>query len=314
MYEHSRSTDCNRRQFLSKTGCAVTSAVITPIATSALGNQGTPEPPSELAGQLGIVSASVSAQMSDRATGRRFTLLELPQILREELDMTVIDLNDTVFPSFEMAYLDKFRDAADRAGCVLTNLKMNQRGIDMNSDNAEVRKHALDEYKKSIDAAAHLGLKWARPLPQAEKPDISIHIASYQELCDYAADRNVEMLVENFGWMQSDPDSVVKLVKSIGRNVAACPDTGNWDSNELRYTGLARTFPIAVTCDFKARTLGPNGEHELYDLERCFEIGWKAGFRGPWCFEHANADTTILFRELGMLRDMLRRWMDSKGH
>ena len=29
-----------------------------------------------------------------------------------------------------------------------------------------------------------------------------------------------------------------------------------------------------------ARQLGPNGEHELYDLKRCFSIGWQAGFRG----------------------------------
>ena len=81
------------------------------------------------------------------------------------------------------------------------------------------------------------------------------------------------MLVENFGWMQSDPDSAVKLVKAVGHNVAACPDSGNWNNNDIRYEGLAKTFPIAVTCDFKARKLGPNGEHPLYDLKRCFTIG-----------------------------------------
>jgi len=119
----------------------------------------------------------------------------------------------------------------------------------------------------------------------------------------------VEMLIENYGWMQADPKSVVKLINAIGKNVSACPDTGNWDSKELRYAGLAETFPIATTCDFKARTLGPNGEHALYDLKRCFEIGWKAGFYGPWCLEHANSDRKTLFQELGLLRDMLRRWM-----
>jgi hypothetical protein len=117
------------------------------------------------------------------------------------------------------------------------------------------------------------------------------------------------MLVENYGWMQSDPESVVKLVKAVGHNVAACPDTGNWNNNELRYAALETTFPIAVTCDFKARQLGPAGEHRLYDLQRCFTIGWKAGFRGPWCLEHANRDRKTLFRELALLRDNLRSWM-----
>jgi hypothetical protein len=262
-----------------------------------------------LAGKLGVTTSSVGQQLSGRADNGKFTLLELPRILRDELDMRVIDLNTSSFASTDRAYLDRVRKAADDAGCVLTNLKMNQRDLDMNSPDQSVRDKALTEYKRSIDVAAHLGLKWARPLPRKDRPDIAIHVASYRELCDYAADRNVQMLVENFGWMQADPDSVVKLVKAIGSNVAACPDTGNWDSDELRYAGLAKTFPIAVTCDFKARALGPKGEHKLYDLKKCFEVGWQAGFRGPWCFEHANADTKVLLRELGLLREMLHEWM-----
>jgi len=101
----------------------------------------------------------------------------------------------------------------------------------------------------------------------------------------------------------------VKLIKAVDNNLAASPDTGNWKNNDLRYEGLKRTFPLAVTCDFKARQLGPNGEHKLYDLKRCFEIGWNSGFRGPWCLEHANPDRKMLFKELAMLREMLRKWM-----
>ena len=48
--------------------------------------------------------------------------------------------------------------------------------------------------------------------------------------------------------------------------------------------------------------------HPAYDLQRCFQIGWEAGFRGPWCLEHANRDRAALFRELALLRDRLRAW------
>ncbi len=261
-----------------------------------------------LNGEIGITTSSVGAQTGGRGD-RKFTLLELPKIMREELNMKVIDLNTSTLASEKPAYLDKVRAAAADAGCILTNLKLNQRGLDMNSRDKDVRQKALTAYKRSIDAASRLGLLWARPLPLKETPDTKIHVDSYRELCDYGAERNVEMLVENFGWMQGDPDSVVKLIKAIGRNVAACPDTGNWNSNELRYAGLKRTFPLAVTCDYKARDMGPAGEHKLYELKRCFTIGWESGFRGPWCLEHAHADTKRLFKELGMLRDMLRKWM-----
>ena len=110
---------------------------------------------------------------------------------------------------------------------------------------------------------------------------MAIHVASYRELADYAAKRNIRMLIENFGWMESDPESVPKLVKAVDRNLAISPDTGNWKDNSIRYKGLAAAFPLAVSCDFNAHKLGPKGEHEQYDLKRCFDIGWKTGFSGP---------------------------------
>jgi hypothetical protein len=79
----------------------------------------------------------------------------------------------------------------------------------------------------------------------------------------------------------------------------------------VRYAGLAKAFPLAVTCDFKARPLGPDGQHEEYDLKRCFEIGWEAGFRGPWCFEYIHNDLATLYRDLGTLRDKCREWIST---
>jgi len=265
--------------------------------------------PSDLAREVGVTTSSFSGHLVAKPAGGQFSLLELPRVMRDELDMRVIDLNTSSLASMDDAYLDQCREAAEKAGCVFTNMKMNQRNVDMSSADEATRRSAIAIYKASIDAASRLDCRWARPLPLPELPDVKIYVASYQELADYGAERNVAMLVENYGWMQGDPNSVVKLVEAIGRSVAPCPDTGNWNDNETRYAGLAETFPTAVTCDFKAKTLGPNGEHTAYDLRRCFDIGWEAGFGGPWCLEHANRDRATLFRELAMLRDRLREWM-----
>ena len=258
---------------------------------------------------IGVTTSSLGRQLAGEAMGRNFSLLDLPRILSEELDMRVIDLNTSSLASTEPAYLERLRHNADQSGCRLTNLKLNQRDLDMNHPNKDVRERALREYQRSIDAAGILGVKWARPLPKPDRPDLGIHVDSYRRLAEYAAKHKIAMLVENYGWMQSDPNSVVDLVKRIGKNVVPGPDTGNWNSNPIRYRGLEITFPTSVTCDFKARKLGPNGAHAEYDLRRCFQIGWRAGFRGPWCLEHANRDTTALFRELAWLRDMLRSEM-----
>jgi hypothetical protein len=231
--------------------------------------------------------------------------------VRDELGLRVIDLNTTTLGSLEEDHLDRFRAAVEKAGCILTNLKMNYANLELGSIDPALRQRALAEYKKAIDAAARLGMRWARPLPSQARPDLPAYVASFRELADFAHERGIGMLVENYGWMQSDPDAIPRLIEVVGRGLAACPDTGNWSSAETRRDGLARSFPLAVTCDFKARELGPQGEHAAYDLRSCFQAGWDAGFRGPWCLEHAHRDRRQLFRELGLLRDMLRRWMET---
>jgi hypothetical protein len=64
-----------------------------------------------------------------------------------------------------------------------------------------------------------------------------------------------------------------------------------------------------VSCDFKVGKIGPHGEHPAYDLKHCFDLGWQAGFRGPWCIEHAGDKTDDLFRELRQIRDLLKGWI-----
>ena len=106
--------------------------------------------------------------------------------------------------------------------------------------------------------------------------------------------------------------AIPRLVEVMRGRIAATPDTGAWEKN-VREAGLKRAFPHAVSCDFKVGKLGPNGEHAAYDIRRCFEIGWQAGFRGPWCIEHGGGETKELIRELRWIRDQLKQWMRESG-
>lgn len=263
---------------------------------------------SALPRELGITTGSFVRHLSETAQPGKLRLLDLPRIMRDELDMRVMDLMTATLVSLEPKYLGQLRRAADDAGCVLTNLKMNQRGLDLANADEAVRRQALDTYRKTIDAAALLGVGWVRPLPGPKPPDLKLLVPSYRELIDYAGEKDIGVLIENFGWMQNDADAIPRVIEAIGSDLKSQPDTGNW-SDAARYDGLAKAFPFAVSCDFKARELAADGAHAAYDLKRCFDIGWQAGFRGPWCFEHFHDDLVQLFREMGILRDMLRLWM-----
>jgi sugar phosphate isomerase/epimerase len=257
---------------------------------------------------LGVTTGSFVRHLATQPAAGKLVLLDLPTIMRDELDLRVLDLMTATLPSLEPAYCERLRGAAERARCVITNLKMNQRDLDMASADPARRRHALDTYRATIDAAARLGCRWVRPLPGNERPELPRLVSAFRELIDYAAPKGITLLIENNGWLRGDPDGIPRVIQAVGRGLAAQPDTGNW-TDAARYEGLEKAFAHAATCDFKALRLGPGGEHADYDLRRCFDIAWRSGFRGPWCFEHFHDDLATLFQDMKLLRDLLRRWM-----
>jgi sugar phosphate isomerase/epimerase len=262
----------------------------------------------DVTGQLGITTGSFMRHLSVDARKGKIRLLDVPQVMRDELDLRVIDLMTATMVSQQPAYLDELRARADKAGCTLTNLKMNQKGLDMASPDPATRGKALDEYKRTIDSAERLGCRWVRPIPLSAKPDLKLYAASYRELIDYAAPKGITLLVENFGWLSADPEAIPQVIKAVGPGLHASPDTGNW-TDQARYEGLAKAYPLAATSDFKALMFNADGKHPRYDLQRCFQIGWDAGFRGPWCFEHFDESLEGLLKGFARLRDLLRGWI-----
>jgi sugar phosphate isomerase/epimerase len=243
-----------RRAFLKSTAaCALVGDLHTAGGAAPSGDP-------SLAGELGITTGSFMKHLSVEPTPGKLVLLDLPRILRDELDLKVIDLMTRTLASMEPAYLDDFRSRAEKYGRIITNLKMNQTGIDMASPDPTARRAALDEYRRTIDSAHRLGCRWVRPAPQPKRPDLQLLAAGYRELIDYAAPKGISLLVENNAWLSDDPDAIPSVIETVGPGIAAAPDTGNW-TDRARYDGLAKAFPLAVTCDFKAMQLGPNGEH-----------------------------------------------------
>jgi hypothetical protein len=285
-----------RRLFLKTLAIAATASVA-PSSTRAA-----PPKNADLIGQMGITTGSFNKNIA----AKKFALIDLPKIMRDELDLKVIDLMTATFPYRNPEYCERFRQTADDAGRIVTNLKMNLE-FDIADPDAAGRQAAMVAFKEAIDSAARLGCRWVRPTPSAKPPEMRRLVDGYRELIDYAAPKGISLLVENNGWLKNDPTAIPRVIEAVGPGIAAQPDTGNW-TPAARYAGLEKAFPLSVSCDFKALKLGPAGKHADYDLRRCFDIGWKAGFRGPWCFEHFHEDLPQLLKEFVQLRDLLRKW------
>ena len=269
-----------------------------------------PEPESVI-GEIGLTTGSFFRHIAF-APGdpKKIQMLDLPKIMRDELDMRVIDLLNRTMNSFEPKYLEKLRKAADDHGCFFTNLKCNQKEANIASPDQSIRKAGIKIYRESIDAAELLGCRWIRPtMGPGKNSDRTLIKESLREMIDYAAPKGISILIENVGWVGRDPDAIPEIIKLVGKGLDASPDTGNWPDDETRTLGLKKAYPLAVTSDFKAFQLEEDGSHPKYDLENCFRLGWEAGYRGPWCIEHFNEDLKGLIAGFGKVRDMLRGWI-----
>lgn len=293
-----------RRRFLAH-GFCVSAAIGAPRSSCAELRPGVP-------GDVGVNVSSFTRQIRTKEAGQHVDPFDLPRILRDEVNVRIIDLVSTTLNTREHRTLGRFRASAEAAGCTITNLKVNEQNLPFDGQDPAERRRARDEYKRWIDAAVVLGARWLRPFPAIIKPDWDTLVDGYRELAEYAEPRGITLLIENFRWLEKEPDAIPRLVAALRGHVAAQPDTGNWFDDATRRTGLARAFPHAASADFKVQKLGPAGEHPAYDLRVCFELGYAAGFRGPWCIEHLHQDRATLIRELRDIVTQLRAWIAEK--
>ena len=70
-------------------------------------------------------------------------------------------------------------------------------------DSARLLKLASD-LKTEVDKTVVVKVRNADSLPVKERPVMEAFVAAYRELADYAGQRGVQMLVENYGWMDAE--------------------------------------------------------------------------------------------------------------
>src|SRR5688572_16821480 len=103
------SAPVSRRQFLST--CAVLAGGIPLCGRASVAAN------AAWAGEVGLTTSSLFRQMAEGGDAdRRFGLLDLPRVMRDELGMKVIDLNTGTLGTRDPARLDRFRQAVEDAG------------------------------------------------------------------------------------------------------------------------------------------------------------------------------------------------------
>ena len=169
---------------------------------------------------------------------------------------------------------------------------------DLASPNEEDRNQAVENHKKWVDAAAFLGCHSIRVnVFGTNEPEEWSKAAEdgLRKLADYAATKNINVLVENHGWLSSDPPKLLSVINAVGReNVGTLPDFGNFcikrgngerwgeclEEYEDIYKGVEMLMTKAKGVSGKSYDFDEDGYETKLDYPRLLQIVKDAGYTG----------------------------------
>jgi sugar phosphate isomerase/epimerase len=166
-----------------------------------------------------------------------------------------------------------------------------------------MRRKAAENHYKWVDIAAELGCHSIRTnmYPGEKQPASGADIAafldhcgeSFTALCNHAAPRKINVIIENHGGVSSNPDVVVRLMKMVQLpNFGTLPDFGNFPKEMDKYEAVRKLMPYAKGVSLKCYDFGPDGNETSMDLHRMMKIADEAGYRGWVGIEYEGSRLT----------------------
>ncbi len=186
------------------------------------------------------------------------------------------------FPRTDDDYLKELKQTLDSNGIRLFSVLIDAGDI-TNPDPAK-RQTDLDWIKGWIDIASRVGAENVRVIGGDAKPDdaegVERSSQALQELSDFAQERGVRVMTENFHALTSRPETINTLLDRLDGRVGLCADFGNF-GGATKYDDLAAILPRADSVHAKA-DFSADGEMAREDFARCLALAREANFSGPY--------------------------------
>lgn len=198
----------------------------------------------------------------------------------------------------DKAYWKKMRATADSLGVISLLIMVDEEG-DLGNPNPEQRKVAVENHFKWVDAASILGCHSIRinAFGDGSKEEVqAAMVDALKQLCTYAAQSNINVLIENHGLYSSDGKWIADIMRQVNMsNVGTLPDFGNWctshkwgstqegkECNQAydRYQGVAETLPFARGVSAKSYAFNSQGEETIIDYSKMLQLVRASDFSG----------------------------------
>ncbi len=218
--------------------------------------------------------------------------LDFARITREEFDIDAIEYVNAFF--FEKAkdkdYLNELNKRADDYG-VYQNLIMIDREGGMASLDDKERTQAIENHKKWVEAAKHLGCGSIRVNAYGQGTPDEVKAAAVDglgRLAEFAKPFDMNIIVENHGGISSNGAWLADVMKQIDMdNCGTLPDFGNFciergeggcKEEYDRYQGVKELMPYAKAVSAKTHDFDSNGNEIHTDYDKMMDIVLDAGY------------------------------------
>ena len=169
---------------------------------------------------------------------------------------------------------------------------------DLSSEDNISRVNAVENHKPWVETANEMGCHSIRVNLNGSTENVESWKVSSKEslanLCDYALNYDINVIVENHGGFSSDADLLMNVITDVNRsNCGTLPDFGNfcisneWGaasggcSNEYdKYLGVTKMMSKAFAVSAKSYDFDVNGDEKIVDYKRMLEIVKNANYSG----------------------------------
>lgn len=221
--------------------------------------------------------------------------LDFAKIAREQFGVDGVEYVNSFFreKAQDQAYLSEMKKRAADHGVQSLLIMVDGEG-NLGDTDVAARQEAVENHFKWVDAAQYLGCHSIRVNAAGEGSREEVGQAAtegLQQLCEYAGQAGLNVLVENHGGYSSDAAWLAAVIRETEMpNCGTLPDFGNFclrkadDGRCLEsydpYQGVAELMPLARAVSAKSYAFGPQGLETTIDYDRMLGIVKEAGYSG----------------------------------
>lgn len=249
---------------------------------------------------------------------RLMTNLDFPRIAREQFGIEGLEFVNGLWEAPTSSYIQRLKRNMASTGTKAVLIMCDGEGFMGHTDKAQ-RMAAADNHRKWVDITAELGGHAIRtnmypgekqPATAAEIDDfVARCVESFSKLCEYAAGRNISVIIENHGGVSSNPDVVLKLMAQAKlANLGTLPDFGNFPKEIDRYDAVKKLMAHARGVSFKCFDFDENLKEKTMDMDRLMGIVETAGYKG-WVGIEYEGTRVPEFEGIQSAKRYLDKWI-----